>query len=153
MVGIAQLVSVPGCGPGGRGFESHYSPHTRKSAKIDINCAKSQKKQSYFVAKQCNKCYYRLRTKGYRQAVRHQILILAFVGSNPATPANDSLAQPVEHRTFNAMVRSSNLRWVTKRCLIQNCCIWYKLHTWNKTQKNLSKMTRGFVLMLFFDVA
>lgn len=114
MVGIAQLVSVPGCGPGGRGFESHYSPHTRKSAKIDINCAKSQKKQSYFVAKQCNKWYYRLRTKGYRQAVRHQILILAFVGSNPATPANDSLAQPVEHRTFNAMVRSSNLRWVTK---------------------------------------
>ena len=27
MVDIAQLVSVPGCGPGGRGFESHYSPH------------------------------------------------------------------------------------------------------------------------------
>ena len=27
MVGIAQVVSAPGCGPGGRGFESHYSPH------------------------------------------------------------------------------------------------------------------------------
>ena len=34
MVDIAQLVSVPGCGPGGRGFESHYSPHNeRYSAK------------------------------------------------------------------------------------------------------------------------
>ena len=34
MVDIAQLVSVPGCGPGGRGFESHYSPHNeRHSAK------------------------------------------------------------------------------------------------------------------------
>ena len=53
-------------------------------------------------------------------------MIPSFVGSNPATPAtvntqsnlgvnNDSLAQPVEHRTFNAMVRSSNLRWVTKK--------------------------------------
>ena len=42
-------------------------------------------------------------------------MILAFVGSNPATPARyDSLAQPVEHRTFNAMVRGSNPRWVTK---------------------------------------
>ena len=27
VVGIAQLVRVPGCGPGGRGFEPHYSPH------------------------------------------------------------------------------------------------------------------------------
>lgn len=26
MVDIAQLVRVPGCGPGGRGFESHYPP-------------------------------------------------------------------------------------------------------------------------------
>ena len=43
-------------------------------------------------------------------------MILAFVGSNPATPARqDSLAQPVEHRTFNAMVRGSNPRWVTSK--------------------------------------
>ena len=91
MVGIAQLVSASGCGPEGRGFESHYSPH------IDSNLGLTE-------------------SKGYRQAVRHQILILAFVGSNPATPArNDSLAQQVEHRTFNAMVRSSNLRWVTRK--------------------------------------
>ena len=26
MVGIAQLVRAPGCGPGGHGFNSHYSP-------------------------------------------------------------------------------------------------------------------------------
>ena len=31
MVDIAQLVSVPGCGPGGRGFESHYSPHNENT--------------------------------------------------------------------------------------------------------------------------
>ena len=27
MVGVAQLVRAPGCGPGGRGFESPRSPH------------------------------------------------------------------------------------------------------------------------------
>jgi hypothetical protein len=27
MVGVAQLVRAPGCGPGCRGFESHRSPH------------------------------------------------------------------------------------------------------------------------------
>ena len=31
MVGIAKLVIAPGCGPGGRGFESHYSPHKKKN--------------------------------------------------------------------------------------------------------------------------
>ena len=52
---------------------------------------------------------------GYRQAVRHQVLILALVGSNPATPAKyyDPLAQSAEHLTLNQGVRSSNLRWVT----------------------------------------
>ena len=28
-VGIAQLVRVPGCGPGGRRFEADYPPHSR----------------------------------------------------------------------------------------------------------------------------
>ena len=28
MVGVAQLVRASGCGPEGRGFESHHSPHT-----------------------------------------------------------------------------------------------------------------------------
>ena len=27
MVGVAQSIRAPGCGPGGRGFEPHYSPH------------------------------------------------------------------------------------------------------------------------------
>lgn len=26
MVGVAQVVRAPGCGPGGRGFKSHLSP-------------------------------------------------------------------------------------------------------------------------------
>ena len=26
MVGVAQLVRAPGCGPGGRGFKSHWTP-------------------------------------------------------------------------------------------------------------------------------
>ena len=30
MVGVAQLVRASGCGPEGRGFESHYSPQRKK---------------------------------------------------------------------------------------------------------------------------
>ena len=57
----------------------------------------------------------RLLMVGCRQAVRHQTLTLAFVGSNPAIPAKyDPLAQVVEHLTFNQGVRSSSLRWITK---------------------------------------
>ena len=32
MVDIAQLVRVPGCGPGGRGFDSHCPPHKKSTS-------------------------------------------------------------------------------------------------------------------------
>ena len=31
MVGLAQLVSASGCGPEGRGFESHISPQKKST--------------------------------------------------------------------------------------------------------------------------
>ena len=31
MVDVAQLVRASGCGPEGRGFESHHSPHKKKN--------------------------------------------------------------------------------------------------------------------------
>ena len=34
MVGIAQLVRAPGCGPGGRGFDSHHSPSKKTLVEI-----------------------------------------------------------------------------------------------------------------------
>ena len=74
------------------------------------------------IAKQLKLCYNVLRVRcwapsimGCRQAVRHQTLTLAFVGSNPAIPANDPLAQLAEQLPCKQWVRSSNLRRITKK--------------------------------------
>ena len=34
LVDIAQLVRAPGCGPGGRRFESDYPPHEAEPARV-----------------------------------------------------------------------------------------------------------------------
>ena len=87
MVDIAQLVRVPGCGPGGRGFEPHYSPH-------------------FFLLF--------AGTLGCRQAARHGTLTPAFARFESCHPSHfDPLAQLVEHLTFNQGAWGSNPQWVT----------------------------------------
>ena len=108
MVGIAQLVRVPGCGPGGRGFEPHYSPH-------------------FFLLF--------AGTLGCRQAARHGTLTPAFARFESCHPSHfDPLAQLVEHLTFNQGAWGSNPQWVTiwgvrvwrngRRGRLRICCLW-----------------------------
>ena len=37
MVGVAQSIRAPGCGPGGSGFDSHRSPHKKRTVKTCFN--------------------------------------------------------------------------------------------------------------------
>ena len=67
MVDIAQLVRASDCGSEGRGFESLYPPQIFVPFDREGYC-------SLFIG-----------ILGCRQAVRHQTLTLAFVGSNPAS--------------------------------------------------------------------
>ncbi len=75
MVGIVQLVSAPDCGSGGRGFESLYPPVSFAISRMDLA------KLFYYIG------FFRHSTLGHRQAVRHEVLILACAGSNPVGPA------------------------------------------------------------------
>ena len=83
-------------------------------------------------------------TLGCRQAVRHQTLTLAFVGSSPAIPAMseqgvlcsdfifspDPLAQLAEQLPFKQWVWSSNLQRVTtsSRTAYRSRRLFYKSH-------------------------
>ena len=80
MVGIAQLVRVSGCGPEGRGFESHYPPHKAQSGR-------HYWRSLFFRKNETPNAETRVFTMGRSQAVRHETLTLASVGSNPAIPA------------------------------------------------------------------
>ena len=86
------MVRVPGCGPGGRGFESHYSPHFPKV----MGCSQAVKATDFdSVTRRSKSCH---------------------------PSQFDPLAQSVEHLTFNQGVRSSNLRWVTIWLTFQGPC-------------------------------
>ena len=81
------MVSAPDCGSGDRGFESHYPPFFYV-------------KLQPFMGGQT--------LLGYRQAVKAQHFDCCIVGSIPTSPVYGTLAQMVEHLTFNQVVGGSS---------------------------------------------
>ena len=82
MAGVAQLVRASDCGPEGRGFDSHLPPH------YNIGVSPSVKAPDFDSGiRRFKSCY-----------PSHQKL------------NNGSLAQVVEHMTFNHVVRGSSPR-------------------------------------------
>ena len=80
------MVSAPDCGSGDRGFESHYPPF-------------------FYVTIQP---IWAVKLMGYRQAVKAQHFDCCIVGSIPTSPVYGTLAQMVEHLTFNQVVGGSS---------------------------------------------
>ena len=99
MVGVAQLVSAPDCGSGGRGFESLHPPHSFLQASplagLKISVASN------------------IGMSPSGKATDFDSVMRRFESCHPSQ-INDPLAQSAEHLPFKQGVRSSNLRRVTK---------------------------------------
>ena len=89
------------------------------------------------------------------KSVRHQTLTLAFVGSSPAIPAKHGpLAQVVEHLTFNQGVRSSSLRWLTKKPYSRKTCRVFAMSCdIMSTMKRNRTILLAFILMISLFMA
>ena len=72
----------------------------------------------------------------------------------PACESNDSLAQPVEHMTFNHGVRSSILRWVTTKKAHRFGVLFCRAPKGkiNAKEKQRNLFGRDCVFMFFFYI-
>lgn len=79
MVTIVQLVRTPGCGPGGRGFESHWSPEEVAIPALRRDAGNAQfssHSQKTFVDR-IGSCGPGCRGEVYLDDVRREVLLVA----------------------------------------------------------------------------
>src|SRR5215831_1721938 len=85
MVGVAQLVRVPDCDSGCRGFESHRPPHSAGRGRTSPESSSRAERKDAGVALRATELFERNRGP-LAQLVEQQTLNLLVLGSSPRRP-------------------------------------------------------------------
>ena len=112
MVDVVQLARAPDCGSGGRGFEPHHPPHAKAGTGSARSGFASPNPPAYVRYGDVAKL---VKAPDFDSGMRRFKSCHPCHFHPPPITEYDPLAQSAEHLPFKQGVRSSNLRWITRK--------------------------------------